>query len=191
MEEEKKLVVPGEHVGIEEEYIPSSGVYSEDGELYAASLGNLDLDSANYSAKVHSKASIPKMQRESNVVVGNVAQMNDNVAIIDLMPMNSEAFKMIPNEASAVLRVSDTRRGFVRSLRDELGVGDIVRAKIIEANEHSVRLRIDERELGVIKAYCKSCRGVLRLDDHDLKCEKCGNTEHRKMAQDYGTGRVI
>ncbi len=191
MEEKKKLVVPGDHVGIEEEYIPSSGVYSKDGELYASSLGDLDLDSTNHNAKVQAKTNIPKMQGEANIVVGNVAQMNDNVAIIDLMPMNSKAFKMVPNEASAVLRVSDTRRGFVRSLRDELGVGDIVRAKIIEANEHSVRLRIDERELGVIKAYCKSCRGVLRLDDRDLKCEKCGNIEHRKMAQDYGTGRVI
>ena len=171
--------------------MPSFGVYSDKGELYSSTIGHLETDQARHSAKVTSGPKMPRMQRESNIVVGIIAELNDNVAIIDLMPFETENFKFIPNTASAVLRVSNVRRAYVDSLRDEMGIGDMIRAKITEVNEHSVNLRTDEKDLGVIKAFCKQCRNPLDLDGKALKCGNCGHIEKRKLAEDYGSGRVI
>ncbi|RLG21645.1 RNA-binding protein [Candidatus Micrarchaeota archaeon] len=185
------FVIPGDYVGKEEEFIPSFGVYSEGGELYSSIIGYVKTDAEKHNVKVFSKAKIPRMQKESTIVVGIVAELNDNIAIVDLMPIKSKSFLFVPNEVVAVLKVANVSRSFTKSLRDVLGIGDIIRAKIDSVYAHSVQLRIDEANLGVIKAYCKRCRHPLKLKGRRLVCENCGHVETRKLAKDYGQGKVM
>jgi exosome complex component CSL4 len=187
----KKFVVPGDEVGVMEEYSPASGVYSKGGDLYSAAAGGLELNAQEHTAKIDGIAKPPKFQRPASTVVGVVAELNDKVAIVDLMPMETEKSRLIKNEASAVLRVSNVRRSYVNSLKDEMGIGDVIRARITEVSEHSVGLRVDDNDLGVIKAFCKACRQPLVLNGTALKCGSCGHVESRKIAEDYGTGRIV
>ncbi|MEM4575406.1 MAG: RNA-binding protein, partial [Archaeoglobaceae archaeon] len=61
----------------------------------------------------------------------------------------------------------------------------IIKARVLDP---SPKLAIDEPEMGVIKAFCRSCRGELALIKGKLKCTRCGKEESRKLSNSYGRG---
>jgi exosome complex component CSL4 len=183
-------VLPGDYAGAIEEYIPAEGTFSSDEGVYSSNVGELELDAKSHSARVKPKTRIPKLQGVGSVTVGMVAEASDSVAIIDLAQIDSQGVSLIPNGVSAVLHVSNIRRDYVKDLRDELKIGDIIRARIIESSEHTTKLTIDGRDLGVIKAFCVRCRQPLRMSGPKLVCDRCGDIENRKIAEDYGSGNL-
>lgn len=185
------LILPGQKIGTSEEYLPGFGVYSEKGKLYSSNIGKLKLDSKAHVAKVKVKTKIPKMQTPGIVTLGVVADVTDQVALIDLIIFESKNFRFIPQGATAVLHVSKVKRGFIKNMSSELRVGDIVRAKIIEVSKHTVSLTTDDKNLGIIKAFCSNCRHELVGRGYRLKCPRCGYTETRKTAYDYGSGKIM
>ena len=185
------MVLPGDYVGVSEEYLPGFGVYSEEDKLYSSNVGELDLDAKTHVAKVMVKTRIPKMQSPGIIVIGIVAGVMENVALIDLLPFKSKNFVFVPQGATAILHVSKVKRGYIEHLSSEIKTGDIVRVKIIEVSKHTVNLTTDEKNLGVIKAYCSICRHELKRSGRMLVCDNCKNKENRKMAYDYGMGKVL
>ena len=183
-------VLPGDYVGANEEYMPSEGTYSTDEGVLSSNIGELEIDRKSHSAKVRITTRIPKLQGVGTVTVGEVAEANDAVAIIDLVEIDEKKLSLVPNGVSAILHVSNIRRDYVEDLRQEVRIGDLIRARIIETSAHSTKLSIDGKDLGVIKAYCSNCRQALRLSGLKLVCDKCGSVEHRKTAEDYDSGRL-
>lgn len=181
------VVLPGDKIGAIEEYMPSLGTFSSNDEVYSSMIGELELDKKAHLARVKAKTRVPKLQGVGAIALGQVAETNEMVAIIDLLPTESMNVYYVPNGVSAVLHVSNVRRGYVKDLRQELKIGDLIRAKIIEANEHTTRLAIDSPNLGVIKAFCSNCRQPLKVLGQKLVCGRCGSVERRKIAQDYGS----
>jgi exosome complex component CSL4 len=110
---------------------------------------------------------------------------------VDLIPFRSRNFEFVVSGLSAVLRVANIDRKYVKSLRDEIRIGDIVRVKVMEVTSHTIRLTTAERDLGVIKAFCSSCRHDLEKQGTKLVCRNCGSVESRKTASDYGSGKLI
>lgn len=184
--EEKKFVMPGDKVGSSVEYLPGFGVYAKDDDLFASNTGRLNIDTKNHSAKLEIKTSIPKMQTVGTVTYGVVASVNDNSALIDLITVKSGNYRMIPNESSSMLRVSDVKMGFVKTMKSEFKTGDIVKVKIVEVSPHTVGLTTKSSELGVVKANCSRCKTVLEKDGYKLKCPNCNTIEVRKVSSDYG-----
>ena len=181
------VVLPGEYVGANEEYMPSIGTFSAKTGVYSSAIGELALDAKSHLAKIKKRTRIPKLQGVGIVVLGQVAETTDSVAIVDLVKTDIKNMSYVPNGISAILHVSNIKSGYVEDLRDELKIGDMVRVKIIEANEHTTKLTISFKELGVIKAYCSVCREPLRMSGAKLVCGRCGNVEQRKTAEDYGS----
>lgn len=185
------MVLPGDYIGISEEYLPGFGVYSEKDKLYSSNIGNLDLDIRNHVAKVMVKTRIPKMQSPGIIVIGIVVNVMENIALIDLIPFKSKNFVFVPQGTTAVLHVSKVKRGFIKELSKEIKAGDIIRVKIIEVSKHTVSLTTDGKDLGVIKAYCSICRHELTKRGPGLFCDNCKNKEYRKTAYDYGMGKIL
>jgi len=184
------VVLPGDYLAAIEEYIPSTGTFSSDDSLYSSGIGTLELDAKSHSARVLLKPRSPRLQGLGSVVIGRVAETSESVAIIDLIQMESKGVSFIPNGVSAILHVSSIKRGYVKDLREEINIGDIVRVKIIDVSPHSTKLTTDSRELGVIKAFCSNCRQPLRMSGAKLICDRCGSVENRKTADDYGSGNL-
>ena len=183
-------VLPGDYAGAIEEYMPAEGTFSADDGVFSSNIGDLQLDAKSHSAKVSPATRMPKLQGVGSIVVGDVAEASEAVAIIDLVEMEIGKTKLVPNGISAVLHVSNISRDYVKDLREEVKIGDIVRAKIISVDPSTTKLTIDGRELGVIKAYCTRCRQPLRMSGPKLVCDRCGNVEHRKIAEDYDSGKL-
>lgn len=184
------VVLPGDYAGAIEEYMPTEGTFSADEGVYSSNIGDLQLDAKKHSASVKIKTRIPKLQGVGTITIGRVAEMSDAVAIVDLIITEASGVSLAPNGISAVLHVSNVRRDYVKDLRTEMKIGDIVRVKIIEVTPSTTKLTTDGRDLGVIKAFCTSCREPLRSAGPRLVCDRCGSVEQRKTAQDYGSGRL-
>ena len=84
-----------------------------------------------------------------------------------------------------MLHASRIKDGFVKNVRDELRIGDIVRAKISEMRQGEMHVSTEGSHFGVVKAFCSKCRHALELVGSTLTCSSCGAKENRKLASDY------
>jgi exosome complex component CSL4 len=90
----------------------------------------------------------------------------------------------------AVLHASMIKRGYVKNVRDEYKIGDIIRAKIADLRNGEFRLATDSDNLGAIKAFCAKCRHAMKIESGILQCESCGFKDNRKLANDYRKASV-
>lgn len=185
-----ELIFPGDYIASEEELLPGFGTYAKNGKICSSNIGILEKDLKKREARLTIVTKIPMLQREGLFVIGRVSLIREKVAFIDLIPIESKKFRYIPRNASTVLRAGDIRRGFVKDINDEIRIGDIIRAKIIEVSPYNVNLSTNAPNLGVIKAFCSHCRHALALEGKSLVCEHCGWKERRKITNDYRSGRI-
>ncbi|HSQ48068.1 MAG TPA: exosome complex RNA-binding protein Csl4, partial [Candidatus Deferrimicrobiaceae bacterium] len=94
--------------------------------------------------------------------------------------------KKVSGNFGGILHVSDVSDRYVDAMSDVVKTGDIVRAKVISAKNQVFHLSTNDRNLGIVHAFCSRDAALLSQDNYDLKCPKCGNVERRKIAPDYG-----
>jgi exosome complex component CSL4 len=190
MTEQPKIMFPGDFIANEEVFLPGPGTFAEQGKVKAAGFGVLEQDMKKREVKIVTPIKTPLTYSSGDVAVGVVGKVRDNVAFIDLIPSEDEKHRFAPSDASAVLRVTEVKREYVKSLTNEIHEGDIVRVKIIEATPYNVSLSIKAPDLGVIKAFCSRCRTPMELEGKTLVCPQCNWKDHRKLSEDYRAGKV-
>jgi exosome complex component CSL4 len=180
----KPLVVPGEFLGTEEEYLAGSGTFSENERIYAAIVGK-PKEEARQISVLQLRSLRPLAV--GTTVIGFVENIVEPLALVNIQTgaHPDPDFRYGENPDYAVLHASMIRSGFVRNVRDEYKIGDIIRAKIAAIQNGELRLTTDGSELGAIKAFCAKCRHPLKLESGILKCENCGEKDNRKIASDY------
>lgn len=174
--------MPGEPVGTEEEFIAGNGTYMEGEQIRSSAAGSL-LDNARLLSV--SRRNLVSPVKQGTVVLGRVENVVEPIALISVLPQQegSVRFGLLPD--NCVLHASRIKDGFVKNVRDELRIGDIVRAKIAEIRQGEVHVSTEGAQFGVIKAFCIKCRHALALVGGTLSCPECGNKENRKLASDY------
>ncbi len=183
---EKKIVLPGDEIASALEYLPSFGTYSDEDNIRSSSIGYPELNKSERTARVNILTKIPKLQQVGTYTYGVVSSINDTKAMVDLITLDSGKFRLVSPGKTAILKVENVRRGFVKSLKNEFKIGDIVKVKIINISKTDINLTTDERELGVVKAYCSKCRSEMKkIDNHRVKCTNCGWVETRKLSSEY------
>lgn len=181
------FVLPGDYLAMEEEFLPDYGSFVDEksGELRSSSLGNFEKDLEKRSVKVKSYPRVPLLQRRGLKVYGRVEDVSDNIAFIDLLPMESQNFRFVPRDTSAILPVSEAKTTYVETLKNEFKVGDFVKVRLTEVTPTTISVSTKDRDLGVVRAYCSKCRHPMRRIGSRLSCENCGSVETRKLAIDY------
>ena len=177
------LVLPGERLGVIEEFTPDSGTYSKDGVIYSKIIGRALMDMLNRRVSVYplvSEASVPKVGTTVIGQVGNAQSDNVLVRIFRVGP------KRISGVFTGILHISDVQDRYVDSMNDVCRPGDIIRAKVISEKNQIYHLSTVDNDLGVLYGFCSRCGGMLESKRYDMRCTKCGNLEKRKTAPDYG-----
>ena len=177
------LVLPGERLGVIEEFTPDSGTYSKDGIIYSRIIGRALMDMLNRKVSVYplvSEASVPKVGTTVIGQVGNAQSDNVLVRIFRVGP------KRISGVFTGILHISDVQDRYVDSMNDVCRPGDIIRAKVISEKNQIYHLSTVDNDLGVLYGFCSRCGGMLESKRYDMRCTKCGNLEKRKTAPDYG-----
>ena len=180
---EKRFVVPGDFIGTEEEFLAGNGTFSEGEGVYATAAGTA---SESDRKLVVAQRKTLRALGIGAVIFGRVENIVEPIALVSMLGGSSgEADRFGENPDYAVLHASMIRRGYVKNVRDEYRIGDIIRAKIVDIRNGEMRLSTDADELGAVKAFCAKCRHPLRLESGLLKCESCENKDNRKIAKDY------
>ena len=179
----EKLVLPGEFLSTEEEYVPGKNAYDCDGDVCSGSTGHIETDA---KTKEISVKPIKEMQplKEGSIVYGIVTLVKENSLKISLC-QPPEGQKQVIGQSNAMLPIRNVSRDYVESLKDCFKIGDIVKAKITKLTPIAIDVSTNEPVLGVVKAFCSKCRKPLHLFGHSLRCLACGRSEPRKAAKGY------
>jgi exosome complex component CSL4 len=181
------LVLPGERLGVIEEFIPDSGTYEKDGVIYSKIVGNALMDLLSKRVSVYpliSGATVPKV---ATTVVGQVGNAQSDNVLVRIFKIGS---KRLSGVFTGILHISDVQERYVKSMSEVCKPGDIIRTKVISNKNQIYHLSTNDKGLGVVYAFCSRCSNLLEPKRHEMRCPKCGNVERRKIAFDYGKEEV-
>ncbi len=182
-ERTRKLVTPGDILGVEEEFIPIHGAYVDHESFIRSQVVGLvftDIIKKNIIVKhVKDKPLVPK---QGDTVEGIVTGVSDDLAFINIYSINDKFARTI--NFTGVIHISQVSTEFLSSMYDALRLGEVVRAKVLN-NNYPFQLTTKDPTLGVIVAYCSKCGETLRRRNDKLVCPRCGNVEKRKISSYY------
>lgn len=181
------LVLPGERLGVIEEFIPDSGTFVVDGVIYSKIIGRALMDLVNRRVSVYPLINGAVTPKVSSVVIGQVGNAQSDNVLVKIFTVGR---KKISGTFGGILHVSDVSDRYVNSMSDVCKPGDIIKAKVISEKNRIYHLSTNDKGLGVMYAFCSRDSTLLVPERYELRCPKCGNIERRKMAPDYGKEEI-
>jgi len=178
-----QFVLPGERLGVIEEFTPDTGTYVKDGVIYSRAVGRASLDLVNKRVSVHSLVHEAKVPKVGSIVIGQVLGVQTENAAVRIFRVDE---KQLSGVFSGVLHISDVHVRYVDSMFDVCKPGDIIRAKVISEKNQVYHLSTKDKNLGVVFAFCSQCGYKLELKRYTMYCQRCGKIAKRKTAFDYG-----
>lgn len=178
-----QLVVPGDRLGVIEEFIPDIGTYVRDGVIYSRVVGRALLDFSTRKVSVYPVVERIKVPRIGSIVTGQVSNVQSDSAMVRIFRVGD---KDLSGAFVGLLHVSDVQMRYVDSMFDICKVGDILRAQVVSDKNRTYHLSTKDKDLGVLYAFCSRCGHMLTTRRQGLNCPNCGNTEFRKTTADYG-----
>jgi exosome complex component CSL4 len=176
-------VLPGDKLGVIEQFLPGAGTYEQEGTIYANFTGTARIDLKNKRVTVVPTTRIPDLPKEGAEVIASVIHAQEKMATVNLWKING---KSLHNPFTALLHISSSSPRYERNMSDVCKAGDILRARVIDMTNRIPQLTTAGRGLGVVKAFCSKCGAVLEFTNRRLQCSSCGNIERRRLAEDYG-----
>lgn len=179
---QNRFIVPGEKLGVIEEFFAGSGTYENEGTIYSTSVGYAEIDPLEKTVRVKPYTRAPIIPREGDEVSGVVVNVQDRLAIVEIYVIGDRVLSL---PFSAALHIANSSPRYERLMGDIYKRGDFILAKVINTKNRIPQLTTVDRRFGVIKAFCSKCGGELTLSGRILICPACGNRECRKISQEY------
>jgi exosome complex component CSL4 len=104
MMKEKKSVLPGDEVAVVEEFIPGEGTYEENGRIFSALLGELELDHEEKIAKVVAKNPPVTLKIGENVFC-EVTDVRTSMAICEVVAVEGEE-RSVAGDTNGTIHIS-------------------------------------------------------------------------------------
>jgi exosome complex component CSL4 len=183
-----QLVVPGERLGVIEEYVPDAGTFVKDGVIYSKVVGRSMLDLATRCVSVRPEGRSLLVPQVGSTVIGQVTGAQPENANVRILEVDG---KQLSGVFIGVLHISDVHLRYVDSMSEVCKAGDIIRAKIISDKNQAYHLSTKDKDLGVIYGFCSNCGTTLESRRQGMSCPKCGRIETKKIAFDYGKALVL
>ncbi len=180
-----QFVVPGERLGVVEEFDPGRGTADVNGTVYSAQTGKVSLDTTRRIVSVKTAAGPPVVPEEGSTVICMVEKIQEKMAIVQLIVVDGHKLE---KPFTGMLHISSSSPRFERDMGEVCKPLDIIRAKVIDTTQRIPKLTTAGHGLGVIKAYCSRCGGELVFSGRILRCKACRNVERRRLADDFPRG---
>ena len=181
---EGDYVLPGDRLGVIEEFIPGPGTFQGDDDvIYASIVGRVHIDMIERRISIRSPMDKPVYPRRNDVVIGEIDTVAKKAAMVNIFRIR-KAFCPVPFSGS--IYVKNATAGYVESMIDLFRPGDIVMARVLLQDNGIARLSTVGPRFGVIRAFCSRCGQTLVRRGNRLECPDCGNLERRKLSKGYG-----
>jgi exosome complex component CSL4 len=182
-----QLAVPGDRLGVIEEFIPNAGTYVKDGVIYSKVIGRILIDQVHRRISVHQLIGPSRVPSVGTTVLAQVSHAQSDTAGARIFEIGEEEINGV---FTGILHVSDVALRYVDSMYDVCKAGDIIRAKVVSEKNRTYHLSTKDKNLGVVYAFCSSCGALLEPRRQGMHCPKCARIEKRKTASDYGKGLI-
>lgn len=177
-------VLPGERLGVIEEYIPGKGTFQdEDDVIYASITGIVRINMKERKIHIESSTREPVYPQRNDIVLGEVQHVSKKSAIINIFQIGDAS---CPITFSGFLFIKNAAGGYIDQMRDLFAPGDLVIARVQQQTDGIARLSTIGTRFGVFQASCTRCGEALHVRGRQLECFDCGNLERRKIARKYG-----
>ncbi len=177
--ENKQYVFPGERLGVIEEFIPGTGTYVENGNIYSSSLGYLSRDEINKEIGILPLTKSPILPKENDIVIGRVEYLHDKTLTIKISQINDHP---VASSFTGVMHISNATRAYTKTMFDIYNEGDLIRAKVLSIMNNENHLTTEDRSFGVLESHCSQCGNKLQIVKQRLRCPVCKISERRKIA---------
>ena len=177
------FVVPGDRLGVIEEFTPGPGTYVEQGTIHSKITGCTLLDMLNKKVSVYPLVQAATVPQIGSIVSGQVLDVKSKKAVLRILQIGK---KSLSGSFTGILHISDVSPSYVETMFSVCKTGDIIRAKVISDKNRTFYLSTAEKNFGVIYALCSRCGHALRLGKQGMRCSRCGSIERRKVPLDYG-----
>ncbi|MDR2829564.1 MAG: exosome complex RNA-binding protein Csl4 [Methanobrevibacter sp.] len=178
------FVMPGDVIGVSEQYLPGDWTYEDGGYIKAAIIGNV---SANrHEITIIPKTTVPVVLKVDNIVVGQITDIKGQRTMVDVQAF-IDSSRELALPYSGAIHVSQVKKGYLEKLTDAFRIGDIVEGKVIKIMGNNIDINTEDPEHGVLKAMCSRCRNfMVPTNNKDiLYCEQCNRKEKRKISLNY------
>ncbi len=177
-------VLPGERLGVIEEFLPGEGTFQdEDDVIYANITGLVHIDMRERKISVEATTRKPVYPTRNDIVFGNIQHVTKKSAIVNIFQIEDQE---CPVTFSGYLFIKNAAGGYIDQMRDIFAPGDVIIARVQQQADGMARLSTVGSRYGVIQASCSRCGEPLHLQGRRLECFECGNYEQRKLSQHYG-----
>jgi exosome complex component CSL4 len=180
------VVLTGQFLGVVEEFLPDKqSTFVKDGQIYASKSGLLNIDDEKRIIKIKTHQDEDrKIAKVGDIVIGPILFLRQYSVGINFHTINRKIH--FNSSYFGNIHVSQISDRYIEKIQDAFQITDIVRAKIIELNYNEFNLSTTGKNLGVIYADCVICgTPLVKIGHNKLRCERCGNQETRKLANDY------
>ncbi|MBI5226146.1 exosome complex RNA-binding protein Csl4 [Candidatus Micrarchaeota archaeon] len=175
--DDNPFTTPGTQLAVVEEFEPGFGAIEENGLVFATIPGLAK--TAEHHATVTNPKAIQHLQR-GDLVYAVVRDVYDSIALLEFQSVQPRA----AFGTYGYIRIANVQRGYTENFRDVFRIGDFVKAKIHEVKPLGIYLTMAESGLGVVRAFCASCREEISFNETgmDMRCNACGRRQSRKLA---------
>lgn len=162
------FVVPGEKVGVIEEFIPGDGLIVQDGDVYAVKAGLVKFDMKARIARIEPLGG-DHIPRQGDFVLARVVNVEKNFVSVEVFAIERAGKSVHVDLAGVIVTRAKLRRE------------DILRAQVV-LTTNPLLLDIDKPGMGIVYAVCPKCLSDFVLRRGSLICPSCGYKERRKIA---------
>ncbi|MGD0330820.1 MAG: exosome complex RNA-binding protein Csl4 [Nitrososphaeria archaeon] len=177
----KTYYIPGDLVGVIEEFTPSSNVYQENYNIRSKVLGEIKVDQKTRAVSIIPKAPLKGIPKVGDAVVGVVEQSQSGLVMIRIKEINE---KPVQSDFMGLIILREQQSD--RERRIVIKSSDIVRAKVISLLNNVIHLSIDGEPYGVLRTVCSFCGGQVQQIGRRILCTQCKIVDERKLAVDFG-----
>ena len=178
--------MPGDKLGIIEQYLPGDGTYENEGDIESTVLGNVIINPKMKTISVKPKSGSPATLEVGDRIyfqMTDIKPQRVNVKIDRLEKTKRDL--ALPYMGS--IHISKVKNGYLDKISDAVRIGDIIKAEVVKITGDNVDLSTVEEDCGVVKAMCTRCREYMTTTGKksELQCKRCNKKEKRKISNEY------
>jgi exosome complex component CSL4 len=180
------FVLPGDVLGVTEEFVPAEWTYEEEGKIKSLVVGTVSIDEKNKKIAIVPKTGTPSCLEVGKSIVGQVSEVRGQRASVKIEKIKDNNRGLTTSFVGGI-HISQAQKGYLAKLTEAFRIGDIVEAKVTKIiGLDNVDLTTANEELGVLKAMCTKCRHyMVKTDKNEVVCLNCGKKERRKISAHY------
>ena len=180
------FVMPGDKLGIIEQYLLGKGTYEDNGEIKSSVLGNVQIDSKMRTITVKAKSSQPALLKLGDTVYGQITDIKTQRANVNIDCL-TDSSRPLALPYMGAIHISQAKSGYLDKLTDAFRIGDIVKAKVVKITGDNVDLATVDEDCGVLKAMCTRCRDYMNTTqkENEVQCRTCKKKEKREVSINY------